>query len=65
MITLLINKYYVEKSELNIYIYIYIGGWIQITPSVILSNITSSNNLLLYLYLVYVKVNTYYLSFDT
>ena len=70
-ITLLINKDYVEKSELNIYIYIErereidIGGWVQVTPNVILSNVTSSNNLLLHLYLVYVKVNTYYLSFDT
>ena len=56
-----------SKSQNLIYIYIYIDirGWIQVTPSVILSNITSSNNLLLYLYLVYVKVNTYYLSFDT
>ena len=64
-----------SKSQNLIYIYIYIyiekereidiGGWVQVTPNVILSNVTSSNNLLLHLYLVYVKVNTYYVSFDT
>ena len=30
----------------SIYIYIYIEGWVQVTPGVILSNVISPNNLI-------------------
>ena len=36
-----------KKITMLLYIYIYIYSWIQFTPSVTLSDITSLNNLLL------------------
>ena len=39
--------YILKKEKKNYYAIIYIYSWIQVTPSVTLSDITSLNNLLL------------------
>ena len=36
-----------REISVFIYIYIYIYDWVQVTPSVTLSNVTPPNNLLL------------------
>ena len=43
------------------YIYIYICGWVQVTPDVTLSNITPSNNLLLNSYFENLTIRLYIL----